>query len=281
MTFQPLDFNKIKQNLDGVSEVLNFHEMQRTSFVDVNATIERQPIALSFGSYEYKDVYYPIPMGSYGDFSCIVGASKSMKTFLKSAMVACYIGGQAQSYFPDMKGHDTEGKYILDFDTEQSLFHTQKVSKRVCEMVGANSEMYKPFMLRDKEAKIRLQFIEWMIMESEYKNKIGLVSIDGSADLLDNVNDLDVSNQVVQKLMTWSKQANCHIITIIHRNHGSMKPTGHLGSSLLKKAESVIFVDKDGNDVKVTPEYTRNFPFEEFSFTLNKNFLPIQNGSLF
>ena len=273
-----LDIEQIRKNLNGAEDI-NYSELQKTSFVDVTARIERQPIALSFGTYDFKGNAYSIPFGSYGDFSCIVGASKSMKTFLKSAMIACYIGGQAQNYFPDMLGHETEGKYILDFDTEQSLFHTQRVSKRICEMVGSNSEYYKPYTLRANEAKHRLQFIEWMIMESEFKNKIGLVSIDGSADLLDNVNDLDVSNQVVQKLMTWTKESNCHLITILHRNHGSMKPTGHLGSAILKKAETVAFVEKDGNDVKVTPEYTRNYPFEEFTFRLNKNFLPVQEGN--
>jgi hypothetical protein len=33
------------------------------------------------GSSEYKGTNYPIPFGSYGDFSCIVGASKVKRLF--------------------------------------------------------------------------------------------------------------------------------------------------------------------------------------------------------
>lgn len=276
-----LDANKIlNKNEDSK---MDFSKMASDCFVDVSLEIERQPVALSFGSYEYKDNNYPIPFGSYGDFSCIVGASKSMKTFLKSALVAGYIGGQAQNYFPDAKGHDNKNKFVIDIDTEQSLFHTQRVSRRVCEMVGSNPEFYKPFALRSQDAKTRFQFLEWVLMESEYKNNIGLVSVDGAADLLENVNDLENSNKIVQGLMKWTKEANCHLITILHRNHGSMKPTGHLGSAILKKAETVAFVERDNenNNVKVSPEYTRNYPFSEFSFRLNKDFLPAQDEMLF
>ena len=37
--------------------------------------------------------------------------------------------------------------------------------------------------------------------------------------------------------MEWSQKFNCHIITVIHSNFGSDKPTGHLGSALEKKRE--------------------------------------------
>jgi hypothetical protein len=258
----------------------DFRAMAKNSFIDVSVEVKRPPVALSIGKYEYKGSLYPVPFGSYGDFSAIVGASKSMKTFLKSALVAGYIGGQAQNYFPDIKGHETAGKYVIDIDTEQSLFHTHNVARRACEMVGTNPAQYVPFSLREYDPRTRFEFIEWIFNESEYRNNIGLITIDGSADLLENVNDLEASNKIVQSFMRWTKQANCHLITIIHRNHGSMKPTGHLGSSLLKKAETICFVERDSeaNNVKVSPEYTRNFPFEEFAFTLNDEFLPIQQN---
>lgn len=258
----------------------DFRAMAKKSFIDVSVEVKRPPVALSIGKYEYKGSLYPVPFGSYGDFSAIVGASKSMKTFLKSALVAGYIGGQAQNYFPDIKGHETVGKYVIDIDTEQSLFHTHNVARRACEMVGTNPAQYVPFSLREYDPRTRFEFIEWIFNESEYRNNIGLITIDGSADLLENVNDLEASNKIVQSFMRWTKQSNCHLITIIHRNHGSMKPTGHLGSSLLKKAETICFVERDAeaNNVKVSPEYTRNFPFEEFAFTLNDEFLPIQQN---
>lgn len=259
--------------------VTDFKKIEANSFIDVSVMIQRPPVAIGLGYYHYKGNDYPIPFGSYGDFSCIVGASKSMKTKLKQAIVAGYIGGQSSNFFPDVKGYETDGKYIADFDTEQSTYHTQRSAKNVCEMVGNNPDLYLPFSLREYDAKTRLEFIEWFYCESQYRNNLGLVSIDGAADLLDNVNDLELSNQLVGKMLKWTKQSNSHLITVLHRNHGTQKPTGHLGSAITKKAETVAFVTKDGDTVKVTPEYTRNYPFNEFYFRLNKDYLPCMDGA--
>jgi hypothetical protein len=179
-----------------------------------------------------------------------------------------------------MKGHDTENKYILDVDTEQSLFHTQRVARRSCEMVGTNYELYKPFSLREEDPKIRFEFIEWLMMESQYRKNIGLICIDGAADILSSVNDLDLSNKIVQGMMKWTSVSKSHLCTVLHRNHGSDKPTGHLGSAILKKAETVAFVTKDDDQVRVTPEYTRGYPFNEFLFELNEDFLPREVNEL-
>jgi hypothetical protein len=52
------------------------------------------------------------------------------------------------------------------------------------EMVNDNIyEKYKTFALRAFEPKERL-FIDYIINESEFKNKIGLLSIDGFVDLV-------------------------------------------------------------------------------------------------
>lgn len=258
---------------DAPAEV-NFQELHDKVFVDVKKPLQRPPIALSLGTYEYKGNYYPIPFGSYGDFSCLVGASKSMKTFLKSALIAGYIGGRSNYYFPKLLGHNNTEKFVLDIDTEQSIFHTQKVAQRVCEMVGSDPDFYRPFTLREQDPKIRFQFIEWLMLESEYRSNIGFVAVDGAADILETVNDLDVSNKIVQGMMKWTSVSKAHLCTVLHKNPGSEKPTGHLGSAILKKAETVAFVTRQDYTVKVTPEYTRNIPFEEFSFALNDDHLP-------
>jgi hypothetical protein len=244
------------------------------AILDLNAKIKPQPIAISIGTNRYKGNSYPTPYASYGDFSCIVGASKSKKTFLKSLITACYIGGNAIQYASEITGHNQSGKLVIDIDTEQSEFHAQRVFRRVGEMVGNVPEFYKCFSLRKYSAFERLQFIEWLIMESEYRSNIGLLNIDGVADLVDDVNDLEASNNVTQSLLKWSDTAKCHIITVLHRNFQSNKPTGHLGSSVLKKAETVLFVEKDGDRVIVKPEYTRNISFEPFVFEVDKNWLP-------
>jgi hypothetical protein len=271
---QEIDISK----LDNVGSI-DFKKVFNDTFIDVRKKISYPPTALSIGlTHEIGGVRYPIPFGTYGNFSCFVGASKSKKSFLKSLFMACYIGGNANNYAENITTHlDTE-KFIIDIDTEQSEWHSQNVFKRVPRMVGDYYENYKPFYLRKYDHKERLQFIEYLILESEFKGNIGLVSIDGFADLVSDVNDLEQANNLTQKLLKWTDISQCHLTGILHANYGSDKPTGHLGSSILKKAETVCNVTVDEQDfttsnVKFT--YTRGFSIDEFSFTIDNEGLPV------
>jgi hypothetical protein len=53
---------------------------------------------------------------------------------------------------------------------------------------------YKTFALRAYEPKERFQFIDYIINESEFKGKIGLLSIDGFVDLVTDFNSLEQSS---------------------------------------------------------------------------------------
>ena len=78
--------------------VFNPLKIEEDSFVNLGEVIKHPPIAVSIGTHNYKGIDYPTPFGSYGDISCIVGASKSKKTFFKSAIMAGYIGGNSISF---------------------------------------------------------------------------------------------------------------------------------------------------------------------------------------
>lgn len=255
------------------SEIIDFSKIESESYIDASLDIKPQPIAISLGEKEYKGIYYPTPIGSYGDFSCIVGASKSKKTFFKSMLVAGYLGGNSNLY-SSIKGHNNYDKLVLEFDTEQSHFHTQRVTRRVIEMVGVNDERYKTYSLRQYEPKLRFEFIEYMLLESEFRNDIGLVSIDGFVDLVTDFNSLEQSTNLTEKLLQWTSKTKCHITGILHKNFGTSKPVGHVGSSILKKAETVIFIEREEELTKVTCEYSRNIAFDEFYFEVDKNHLP-------
>jgi hypothetical protein len=269
-----IELPKIELKNEPPEQELNFKKIHDLQFIDIDKILKPQPVAISIGTIKYKGENYPIPFGSYGDFSCIVGASKSKKTFLKSLLTACYIGGNSNEFSTEIKGHNVVNKWIIDIDTEQSEYHAQRVFRRVAEMVGKNPKHYKPFALRTLSANERFKFIDWIFNESQYKGNIGLLIIDGVADLVNDVNNLEASNEVAQKLLEWSGNENCHIITVLHRNFGSKKPTGHLGSAVLKKAETVVFIEKDGDATLVTSEYSRNQPFEDFAFEVNSDWLP-------
>ena len=269
---------KLTINKKDKTESLNFKELAKTLFIDVRKKIERPPIAISKGEYSQATSFYPTPICTYSNFSAISGPSKSMKTFFKTALVAGYIGGKSNYYFEDIKGHDTEGKFVVDLDTEQSEYHVSLSAKRVVKMIGGEYNYYLPFQLRALTPMERFQFIEWIFMESEWKDNLGFVAVDGIADIISNTNDLEQSSNATNAFMKWSAISKAHITTVIHNNFDSNKPTGHIGSSITKKAETVMKVkrDEEKNIVTVSPSYTRNIPFDEFEFTLNNDFLPKQ-----
>jgi hypothetical protein len=267
---------KPKINGSEVSEPVDYKKMALESLISLDEEIKHQPVAISIGYSEYKGNNYPVPFGSYGDFSCIVGASKSRKTFFKSMIEAGYIGGQSEIHNPSIKGHYTEGKYVISFDTEQSDYHAQRVSRRVAELVGSVYPMYRSFALRKYSPKERFDFIDWIVNESEYKGKIGLMSIDGYVDLVTDFNSLEQSKGLEEKLLTWTQTGKFHCTGILHKNFGTSKPVGHVGSSILKKAETVVFVEKEDDITVAKCEYSRNIPFEDIYFSVNSDWLPYE-----
>ena len=270
-----LNFEELTKEASGIVEV-NYSQIFQDSFIDPSEELKQQPIAISVRDSIYKGSSYPIPYGSYGDFSCIVGASKSRKTFFKSMIEAGYIGGRASVLNPSIKGHNTKDKLVISIDTEQSRFHTQRVQRRVLEMVGANYDLYKTFSLRQYNPQERFQFIDWIVNESEYKGNIGLMSIDGYVDLVTDFNSLEQSTGLTDRLLQWTALGNMHITGILHKNFGTSKPVGHVGSSVLKKAETVVFIEKD-NDLTVAKcEYSRNLAFGDIIFTVNDDWLPVE-----
>lgn len=270
-----LNFEELTKEASGTVEV-NYSKIFQDAFIDPSEEIKTQPIAVSVRDSIYKGNSYPIPFGSYGDFSCIVGASKSRKTFFLSMIQAGYIGGQANILNPSIKGHSTKDKLVIAIDTEQSRFHTQRVQRRVLEMVGSNYDLYKTFSLRQYNPQERFQFIDWIVNESDYKGNIGLMSIDGYVDLVTDFNSLEQSTGLTDRLLQWTAIGGMHITGILHKNFGTSKPVGHVGSSVLKKAETVVFIEKD-NDLTIAKcEYSRNLAFEDIIFKVNEDWLPVE-----
>ena len=93
-----------------------------------------------------------------------------------------------------------------------------------------------------------------------------------------DANSIVESNALVQRLMEWSSKYKCHIINVIHQNYGSQKfGTGHLGSFLEKKAETVIALEANTVNkewVTVKCGRSRGYSFDTFSFEVNDVGLP-------
>ena len=253
--------------------------------VDPKESIDYPPVALSLGETllktKNKDYLLPIPIGTYGNFSFIQAPPKTKKTFLVSLLASVYLGAK-NNFGGGLRGH-RENKDLIHIDTEQGKWHCQKVFKKVLDMNSVDySKNYYTFGLRSIGYKQRIQFIEYCL-EHKVENA-GLLILDGIADLVSDVNNLEESNACVQKLMEWSAKYNIHIMCVIHSNFGSDKPTGHLGSFLEKKAETQIQLQANTvnkNWITVKCKRSRGYSFETFSFKVNEIGLPEIVGDLY
>ena len=256
---------------------IDYAVMLNECFVDLSEEMIKPEILLSIGEHEYKGNSYPTPIMTAGEFSAIVAQSKAKKSFLKSAFLGCYIGGKANNLFPNIRTHRVNDDCILDFDTEQGKYYTQRNFRRVQEISGGNYENYYGYATRHLKSVDRLMLIDYCLRNQEtlYKTKVKLVSIDGIADLVENTNDLVMSKEASDYILKWTYEYNIHITTVIHKSGLTGKPLGHLGTYVLKKAESVIELNVNADfSVTVTNPYSRGYRFEDFTFDVNKEALP-------
>lgn len=272
-----LNFNEIKNQ--SIENAFNGSDLYDKCHVDLKEDMKPPEILLSIGEHAYKDDVYPTAVMTAGEFSAIIASSKSKKTFLKSAFIGSYIGKEASILFPNIKSHRREQVTVLDFDTEQGKYYSQRTFRRVNEMTGGFYQYYHGYATRGTTSREKLLLIDYCLKNQDelYDKPVKLVSVDGIADLVENTNDLLMSKEAADFLLKWTMDYNIHVIAVIHKNPDSDKPLGHLGSYVLKKAESVIDLKKnpDGS-ILVTNPYSRGYQFDEFTFDINKNALPYE-----
>lgn len=246
-----------------------FRKMLVDSYIDPSAKPPEPPMVFSKGYYYEGGKQNPIPVCTKGNFSFIYAEEKRKKTFLVSLFCMAYLKPN-NKYVGDIETHINEGK-IVHFDTEQSEYHAHRVFSRgyrVCNDI----KRYQTFGLRKYSWKERLDFIDWYLYS--YDN-IGFVIIDGIADLCKDTNDKEASEEISQRLLTWTEDLDVHIMTIIHANPNSDRAKGHLGTSLGAKCETKIFLDLiDRNNVLVTCKSSRNSGFEDFAFNVDNTGMP-------
>ena len=209
-------------------------------------------------------------IASLGNLSAVVGAAKSKKTFLCSALVGGLLAENGDF------GIAPRLAKVLWVDTEQSQLHTRKVVERIHRLAGWHTErnngLLHTLCLREIEPKERANIL-YMAIEL-YKPQ--LVVVDGISDLMYNTNDIEESDRIVGRLMALSTEHNCHILCVLHTNPNSDKARGHIGSTLQRKAETVIFVHKVGECSVAEPQFCRNEEFEPFAFIIDEEGLPVE-----
>ena len=266
------DFKNTEDVIENISDVF------KNTIIDINQKVDRPPLVISIGYDDkaYGGVHYPLKFGSLGNISLITGQEKSRKTFVKSLIEACAFGGKSNYYTDtlEIKGY-LDNKYVISIDTEQSLYDSVMTAKRVPHMVGALPDNYISLMWREKTTKERLQLLEWLYMESEYRKNMGLTFLDGVVDCVQDFNSLTECKEFTEKLMKYTSVTNSHLCGLLHLNPNSDKIRGHLGTILGQKAEMVMIVENLGEYSECKCKVVRGGkPFKTFTIRIDDEWMP-------
>ncbi|MEN8887011.1 MAG: hypothetical protein ABF246_11535, partial [Winogradskyella sp.] len=84
-----------QEKQDNHDHILFMQSVEEECKVDINKKIEHPPVAISFKTKQVvmRDgniKEFPIPIGTYGNFSFIQAPPKSMKTFFVSLLGSAY-----------------------------------------------------------------------------------------------------------------------------------------------------------------------------------------------
>jgi hypothetical protein len=252
------------------SKKYDFEALQKLSIVNPRKKIEKEPTILQIHQFgkDYR-------MMTLGNFSAWTGKSKSRKSFASSMAESAMVSNKTiyGTFKPSMiKGKEN----VIRIDTEQSKLDVQYAQLRVnkmCEKVNGIqfAENYSAYYLRELNYADRCQFISDLLKKSK---NLGCLIIDGYADLAYGNNDEAEATRLTELLMYWSSFYNIHISGVIHQPRSHNFATGHVGSQIEKKAESVMSITKEGEFSMITPMQMRGKDFEPFTFGIDENVLP-------
>lgn len=215
-------------------------------------------------------------IATLGNFSLWIGKAKSKKTFMISCIAAAAASGSCS--IVGIEGIvRAEANRVLYFDTEQSTYYATKTIMRICRQIGIKS----PSNLIAYGQRSMTPIDRYKFIKNKIYNTPGLafVVIDGIADLLSHgINDEEEAIKLTCALLRWTEEQNIHIATVLHQNKADFNARGHIGTSLVNKSETVISVTKDARNRDIShvrPEFCKDRDFQEFSFTINEDGLPV------
>lgn len=205
------------------------------------------------------------PIATQGNHSLLVGKKKSRKTLFIVWLISEYL-----------KQNPDNANKILLFDTEQGKKHVYKIREKIYQI----TKLYVPiFYLRGQSPAERKDFIRHTV--EFWKTPPVWIVIDGIRDLMSNINDPDESTDLIVWLEKITLQKNVHVTNILHLNKTDNNARGHIGSELLNKAEVTIEMELDEKNgcTNVKCESSRERGFDTFSFTHDKDGLPVVVGT--
>jgi hypothetical protein len=200
-----------------------------------------------------------------GNLTAVTAQAKVGKSAFLGAMLAAAMHHEdhGEADLLGVTGANADGKAVLHFDTEQSrddfwrlVDRSRKRARTLVtpDWLHAYSVADLPVRLSRKAIRLAME------QAAAVHGGIHSVFLDGVADFVCDVNDAEECNGFVAELHALAIAYSCPIICVIHLNPGGEKERGHLGSQLVRKAESNLKLEKDGDVSVVWSEKQRRAP---------------------
>lgn len=202
------------------------------------------------------------------NISCVTGKAKVGKTFLMTLINQAIL---QKGEFNILRSYLQKGKdKIIYIDTEQSKYHISLILQRIKKVIATEKlENILMFNFDALSTNERKYYVEQLIYGID---GVGVVIIDGVADLIYDTNDIRESADMADSLRKWATQRDLHIINVLHQNPSdNQKMRGHLGTILTNKSETVIQISssKEDESVKLVETLaTRNKKPDNWSFEI-------------
>lgn len=188
-----------------------------------------------------------------GNLTGIIGASKAGKSaIIQAGLAGCFNSEGKECDTLGLEVLPSDGKLVLHFDTEQSIYDHHRGLKSALKRGGLETEpkYFKSFNITGRDVSWCKEALT--SAGNYYGNQFGGIHsiwLDGPADFLTSVNDEKESNAFVLDLLMFARHHQCPVISTLHFNPDSnTKGRGHLGSAFERKCQSVISVTKSEPD---------------------------------
>jgi len=180
-----------------------------------------------------------------GDISFVAGLPKAGKSAISSFMIATGLIQQIPEHLDTLqiKTEYCFNKPIIYIDTEQPRAYTKKMIRTISKLIGEKDipSNFYIFNLRELKPEDKLNFIRQLFKDY---SETHLWIIDGIADLVSDVNNTEISNNLLHEFSAKSQELDTAMILYLHENPGSNKMRGHLGSEAERKCGGAINVVK-------------------------------------
>lgn len=196
------------------------------------------------------------PILTLGNIATLVSPPGTGKSNVCEAICANGINPLADAF--GFTVNLSQGRGILCIDTERTKNDINKGMNRIYSRartyehkdIQVENHRYKRCTVRSYKViddyDLCMEHLEFHIKSGKYQ----LVIIDQIGDFVRSVNKEEECRNIVRKLEIFAEKYDCAIFCTIHPNpkDPSFKPTGHLGTALLKKSETAMVSFKaDGN----------------------------------